>query len=117
MLIRNLDQLKRIQQRMLAEYRERRSPVGEAGPTQTAPGGAPLCIGRVNAVVGADVQWGAHLLVVKQIFGGTPPAPSDLLPEEKVFYPTPGRSVADFAVDEHVLLIRTDGASLAAKLP
>ena len=93
-LLRNLD---------MAEF----SDTSEASPGEI--------VGRVSAVVSTDPVLGPHMLIIKQRFSGTPPQPSDTNSSTRVLYPTPSRTVNDYAVNEYVRVVRTDGANFAAK--
>jgi len=116
MQVRDLQQLKRVQEQLLEEYKVQQEQAREAGPTRSAAEGAPSWIGRVSGVVSSDEELGPHLLVIKQSFANTPPTPSNAVSNARVYYPTPGRDVADYSEDEYVLLLRVDGAFLADKL-
>ena len=116
MQVRRLGQLKRIQDELLEEYKQQRSSAA-AGESADSAAADQLCLlGRVSQVVSSDPELGPHLLVILQKFTGTPPSPSDATTMTQVYYPTPGREVSDYSVNEYVRLLSARGAALAGKL-
>jgi len=116
MQVRSLSQLKQVQSELLEQYQQRRASAGSdesAGEDLVDR----LChVGRVSQVVSSDPELGPHLLVILQMFAGSPPSPSDATTMTQVYYPTPGRAVADYSVNEYVRLLSVRRACLAGKL-
>lgn len=98
-----------------AEAAERRGEAAEGG----GPGaGAVVHYGKIEAVVVGDEQQGAHLVVRLQRFSGRPPVMGPVSGAPPlVCYPTPGRTVGDYGVDEVVRVVVAAGARLAEKVP
>ena len=116
MIVRTLPQLKRVQSELLAEIKKS-TLVEELQSTDTMTEAISDWIGRIDSVVSSDPDHGPHLVVLRRAFSGAPPTTSDMDEREHICYPTPGRSVNDYAVDEEVVLLRVRGALLAGKLP
>jgi hypothetical protein len=116
-MIRSVERLHQDQAAVLASYRDE-----TAGRDSVAalprPGGvtAVTVYARVSQVVASDATYGPHLLVVRQGWTGTPPAPSDAATDETRCYPTPNHVVADYEVDEIVRLVVAHSCLLAERL-
>jgi len=117
-VVRRRAELAKLQGRVLESYR--RARLGRA--ESIADGGLAGLIGsaaygRVTQVVGSDPTYGPHLVAALQRFSGTPPSPADASGAAAIrCYPTPGRSVGQYAVNEMVRLCAAAGAMLAEKL-
>ena len=117
-MIRDMDKLLGEQAAILSAYREQRAARVEVAVLPRPGGSIALCIyGRVSAVVGADADYGPHLLVVRQQWSGAPPTVADASESATRCYPTPNRAVSDYAVNEYVRMAVTHGAMVAEKLP
>ena len=118
MAIRSREQRKEDAERILTEYRARRS--GSAGEDREEPSLAmpTSVLGKITQVVGSDPTYGPHLVVQPQEYTGTPPSASDSIANTIRCYPTPNHVVGDYAVDEFVsihILAQSD-AYVAVKL-
>jgi hypothetical protein len=116
-MIRDIETLRRHQKEILGSYREdmaKRDPVA----VLPRPGGniASGVYGRVSAVVADDPSYGAHLLVIRQQWTGTPPVASDSPATPVRCYPAPHRTIGDYAVDDYVRLVAAYGAMIAELL-
>ena len=108
---------RRDQAEILTSYRsEQGRPVEVA--VLPRPGGATAAVayGRVSAVVASDPTYGPHLMVVRQVWTGTPPTVADAEGEPIRCYPTPNLAVADYAVGDYVRIAAARGARVAEAL-
>lgn len=116
-MLRSIDRLQQDQAKVLASYRDAAagSDVVAALPR---PGGvtAVTVYARVAQVVTSDATHGPHLLVVRQGWTGTPPAPNDASSEVTRCYPTPNHVVTDYAENEVVRLAVAHSGLLAERL-
>ncbi len=114
---RSAESLRRDQAEVLTGYRGERARAREVA-VLPRPGGAMAAVayGRVSAVVASDPTYGPHLVVVRQVFSGTPPTASDGESEPMRCYPTPNRTVADYAVGDKVRIAAARGAMVAEAL-
>ena len=114
---RSEEALRRDQADILASYRQERAlrPTVAVLPR---PGGsmATGVYGRVSSVVSSDPQYGPHLLVVRQVWNGVPPTVSDGEGIPIRCWPTPNRTVGDYAVDDYVRIVAARGAMVAEML-
>ena len=118
MAIRSREQRKEDAERILTEYRARRS--GSAGEDREEPSQAmpTSLLGKITQVVSSDATYGPHLVVQPQEYTGTPPAAADSIANTLRCYPTPNHAVGDYAVNEYVsiqILAQSD-AYVAVKL-
>jgi hypothetical protein len=115
MAIRSATKLAADQANLLASYRAKRppQPVGGAPVTPSPPA---LHWGKVTSVVTADPDYGPHLMVQGQTPTGTPPTFSATAAPPFRCYPAPGKTVADYAVDDYVRLTPTATAMFAEPL-
>lgn len=116
MQVRTLGQLKATQSRMLELYKQDRSAANAAPSDEPVAAAFESAVGRIDDIVTADETLGPHMKVALQQFAGSPPSPADASGATQVYYPVPGRSVGDFAIDEYVKLLVASGVRLAAKL-
>ena len=116
-MIRSLQTLRRDQTGIMDAYRQEQTLQGSVA-VLPRPGGviAPAVYGRVDSVVTSDPTYGAHLMVVRQKFTGTPPAVSDISGATVRCYPTPNRTVSDYQVDDYVRVAPGRGAMIAEPL-
>lgn len=116
-MMRSRQDLAELQRRVTESYRRSRAPMREAagGGGCASPVGS-AAYGRVTGVVGSDPDYGPHLILTLQGFTGAPPTPSDVGDNDVRCYPSPGRAVNDYAVDEIVRLVSARGAFFAEKL-
>ena len=116
-MMRSVERLQQDQAAVLASYRD-----DAAGRDTVAslprPGGvtAVTVYARVSQVVASDATYGPHLLVVRQGWAGTPPAPSDATADETRCYPTPNHTVTDYEIDEIVRLVVAHSCLMAERL-
>lgn len=115
--MRTIEELQRDQAEVLRQYLGERT-AKEAVALLPRPGGgvAPVVYGRVAEKVSADGTHGPHLVVVRQAWSGVPPVRSDGSGEPWRCYPSPDRTVDDYAVDEVVRVAATYGAMIAERL-
>jgi len=116
MQVRTIGQLKETQARMLESYRQERSAATASPRDVTVTGSSESAVGRVEAFVTTDEDLGPHLKVALQQFSGSPPLPIDASGATQIYYPAPGRTAGDFAIDEYVKLFAASGVRFAAKL-
>ncbi len=116
-MIRDMDKLLRDQSEILSTYREQRAGRAEVAVLPRPGGSIALAVyGRVHALVESDTEYGPHLLVVRQQWGGMPPTVSDARDSATRCYPTPNRAVGDYTVDEYVRMTVAHGAMVAEKV-
>ncbi len=119
MAVRTLTKLKEDQGALLSAHRSRLTGnvAGEVLQLGGSPEGRPTVsvIAKVSTVVAGDPTYGPHLVVQIQEFSGTPPVASAASIADLRAYPTPGRVVGDYSVNEYVSLLTVRGALLAAK--
>jgi hypothetical protein len=121
MAVRSRSELRRLQESVLDALRASR---GVAGPSRFAgeesgalvERGLVETVAKVTSVVASDAELGPHLVVAAQHFSGKPPMASPASRGPQVAYPSPGRVVGDYGVDEFVRLSPARGALLALKL-
>lgn len=118
MQVRSIGELKSAQSRMLTAYKtERHTSAAEVDQQGDAENVNPdIGIGRVDQVVTSDATFGPHLKIALQHFSGAPPVATDASTTLQVFYPSPGKSVNDYAVNERVGLMTASGVRWALKL-
>lgn len=108
--------LRSLQAEVLAEYRAARTTTSPATLAPRPGVTSVAAYGRVVSIITSDAEHGAHLVVVRLTWAGTPPAPTDAAGAETRCYPAPGRTVAAFSVNELVRLAPALGAMMAEKL-
>ena len=118
MAIRSREQRKEDAERILAEYRARRT--GATGEDREEPSLAmpTSVLGKITQVVSSDPTYGPHLIVQPQEYTGVPPTAADSIANTIRCYPTPNHVVGDYAVNDFVsiqILAQSD-AHVAAKL-
>lgn len=117
-MIRSIESLRREQDVVLTQYRESRTA---PAPWANLPGAGgvstAVTYGRVSVVVTSDATHGPHLEVVKQVWTGSPPTPSDVTDSLLRCYPAPGTVVSDYLVNDYVRVTPTHGAMIADPLP
>ncbi len=113
---RSAEVLRRDQAEILRAYRGERARAGEVA-VLPRPGGAGAAViyGRVSEVVPSDPTYGPHLMVVRQVWSGVPPQISDGEAAVRC-YPTPNRTVSDYAVNDYVRIAAMRGAMVAERL-
>ncbi|HSW44030.1 MAG TPA: hypothetical protein VLM89_00485 [Phycisphaerae bacterium] len=116
-MIRGPEALRRDQEGILVAYRNERSGRPDVA-VLPRPGVAMATVvyGRVSGVAESDPTYGPHLEVVRQVWSGTPPQVSDAESEVMWCYPTPNRSVSDYAVGDYVRIVAARGAMVAEAL-
>ena len=116
-MIRSVETLWRDQSEILRSYREEIAPrVVVAERSGSILPIVPAVYGRVSSVVGSDETYGPHLLAIRQVWTGTPPAVSDGDAPAVRCYPTPNHVVGDYSVDDYVRITPARGALLAEQL-
>ena len=115
MSVRTLSELRDDQQELLQQLQagSARGGVASGGPPPSEP---PLRIAKITQMVSSHATYGAHLVVQPQFFSGQPPSALDSTAPPRRAYPTPNRTVTDYAVDEYVALWVSRGAEFALKL-
>lgn len=115
---RSLDTLRRDQESILRELRDRQAPT-ETIALLPRPGQAlPVALyGRVTTVVASDPDLGPHLLVRRRRWAGTPPTVTDADTPDILCRPTPNRTVGDYTINDDVRVVATQGAMVAELLP
>lgn len=116
MLVRTIGTLKATQARILESYKQERNAAVALVDDLTGAAVSRFAFGRVDEIVTSDEQFGPHLKVALQQFGGTPPTPTDANGATQVYYPAPGGWVGDYAIDEWVRLEFASGVRFAIKL-
>jgi hypothetical protein len=115
-MIRSIDRLHQDQAAVLAAYRNDTNR--DTVASLPRPGGvtAVTVYARVSQVIASDETYGPHLLVIRQQWANTPPAPTDATADETRCYPTPNHAVTDYEVNELVRLVVAHSCLLAERL-
>ena len=117
-MLRSLNDLQRAQAAILADYRDRTSePASLAVLPRPGIALAHGVYGRVDAVVTSDPDYGAHLLVVRRQWTGTPPTAENSQAASIRCYPLPNHTVDNYSVNEYVRIVAAHGAMIAEALP
>ena len=117
MMIRSEETLRRDQAEILSSFRDESAVRGDVVQLPRPGGSVALAVyGRVDSVVTSDPDHGAHLMVVRQAWSGTPPMVSDTSGGNIRCYPSPNRVVTDYAVNDYVRIMVAHGA-MVAELP
>ena len=116
MAIRSIEQLKRDQAGLLAEYRDRLGAGPSGGAAAMTVSRPALQWGRVTQVVTSDETYGPHLMVQGYLYTGSPPALTQAAAAALRCYPAPGKTVSDYAVNDYVRLTPTGVAAIAERM-
>lgn len=114
---RSLEALERNRKEILASWRGEAAVRPETG--MLSPSGimrTTATYGRVASIVAEDAIHGPHLMVRRQHWSGSPPAPSDAAGASVRCHPAPGRTINDYGVDDFVRIAFTHGAVVAERL-
>jgi len=116
---RSLDVLRRDQEAILEGYRTSQSTALATLADQRvvdALTAGSYSFGRVAQVVTSDETYGPHVWVVRQVWSGTPPVPTDAVLDQSRGYPLPGVDVTSFTTDQLVRMNYVSGAILIEPL-
>lgn len=101
----------------MASYRDERSSRSFVAQLPKAGSSVPFVVyARVTTVVTSSYEYGPHLVVMRQRWSAFPPTGSDSGSAPERCYPSPGRAVGDYAVDEIIRLVVAHGAVFGEKL-
>lgn len=114
--MRSMDQLMQHQAELLAAWRSRQPESGAGGAPALGRTRADVLWAKITAVVTTDPQFGPHLMVQPQAVSGLPPTTASAAASVIRCFPSPGKLVADYAVDEFVRLVPASGAVIAERL-
>lgn len=114
--MRSLNQLMQHQAELLTAWRSRQPENGAGGAPDLGRPRSDVLWAKITAVVTTDPQFGPHLMAQPQAVAGIPPTTTPAAASAMRCYPSPGKVVADYAVDEFVRLVPAAGAVIAERL-